>query len=233
MRLLKALLLLLLFCGTAHAAPALDGTATFLGSASSSTVTLTTTKSPDIIVVYTYGNAATVSSITSAHLAFTQRATITVSGGHAYEFYAKSSGALTNEVITVNFSTSDYHNIVAFGVNGIDQTAVFDSNGGLPVTSTSAGAVSISTTNNYTFLTSAYIQTSSSVQTSGTGFSLIWGPANAFFIVQYKIVYTPQTSLPIGGNGSTSYSNAIGGMADALLSTSGPPTGVGLMLGTW
>src|ERR1700680_557370 len=92
-------------------------------SALTGNVTLTTTQTNDIIIVIiTIANllGQTVTGITdSAGLIYAKRASkangLIVS---TEEWYAKSSGILTNDTITVTLNAGAQFNIIAFAVNG-------------------------------------------------------------------------------------------------------------------
>ncbi|MDE1768167.1 MAG: hypothetical protein KGH62_02260, partial [Candidatus Micrarchaeota archaeon] len=131
---------------------------------SSDSVTLTTSNSPDVIVVFTglevpssNGASLTVSSISdTAGLTWHKRSSNTFQGT-SYPasnediegWYAISNSKLTSDQITVTLSGSavDDWAIMAFGVSGVNTNSPWDLNAGLPTTSTKTGTVSISTNN--------------------------------------------------------------------------------------
>lgn len=117
-------------------------------SASSASASLTTTLTNDMIVVVvqmTHPSAIrTVSSVTSSptSLSFTKRSAKSIAGTSANialeVWTAVAASALSSESITVNAnSTVDAGSIVAFGVNGVADTASpWDTEAGLPYSTT-------------------------------------------------------------------------------------------------
>jgi hypothetical protein len=160
-KLILTLLLQFIMAGSALAALAIDGVATGNSSTSTATVTLTTTSTNDVIVVQTVNNSAssvTVTGVTdTAGLTWTKRAGVdwdTSGRFRAEEWYAIAPTALSNDTITVSYSSAASHSIrnFAFGVSGANTTTPFDTNGSLPATAQFVDATknisaTISTTN--------------------------------------------------------------------------------------
>jgi hypothetical protein len=133
------------------ASPAVDGNATNkFSTASSGTVTLSTTQTNDVILVWVgfephNNNNYSVSSVTASGLTFTKYGSVTYTNGTFYQnqelWWAPASGVLTSEVITVTLSHAiDCACIVACGVSGAhDFTNPWDSWGSFPVTGTDNG----------------------------------------------------------------------------------------------
>lgn len=130
---------------------AIDGSAT---TSSSDTVTLSTTSANDVIMCYIESVLAVTSISDTAGLTWIKRvANPILSGGINFsEWYAISSGVLTNDVITQSPSQPTGR-IVAFGLSGANTSSPFDSNGSIPnfvalgdITSTS-DAITYSTNN--------------------------------------------------------------------------------------
>ena len=134
------------------------------------TLTLSTTKANDIIVVHVFNESAspsiyTVSGITdSAGLSWAKRSATTspdmvqYGGGSAgvddEVWWALATSTLSSDTITVNLSgTTDCISAVAFGVNGANISNPWDTNASLPAKAIRVGGVSapsvsgISTTN--------------------------------------------------------------------------------------
>ena len=121
------------------------------GSVSTVSVNLTTTSTNDIILVWCYGvvsgsGGVASSSVTGASLSWTKRVEYTqvnsgslaCQGGSGpcsttlSEWWALSSGALSAQSMTCNFSVSSNATlIVATGVSGANTSTPFDSNAGL------------------------------------------------------------------------------------------------------
>ncbi len=143
--------------GSAAVSPSFDaGARTTTGSyINPTTLTLTTTHTPDEIIVFAAINGCTgvdTYTATSSHLTFTRR----VSTGSANpcggttltEFTAQSSGTLSSEVITITCSPCagfTYQEAYACAFYNMNTGAPFDPNGSLPDAATS-GATNISTT---------------------------------------------------------------------------------------
>jgi len=221
--------------GTGGGPLGLDGTAT-LGDygSTSATASLTTTKSPDVIIllvtIYTGSSTVTVNSITSAHLTFTKRGSVNNAGHESIEeWYAVSTSALSGETIAVAFSGSAYATGTAFGVSGANSASPFDPSKG-PTTSTgSAGTAptitGFSTTNTNDMIISAYgAPGGPDSVAAGTGYSTIYhGHSPQNFGAEYLIVYSVQSSATVGFTHNTNY---WAGIADAIAQASGGPTAV-------
>lgn len=194
---------------------ALDGSATGGGSkVASFTITLSTTKANDVIIVAAAisGTAATA-TVSSPHLTFFQRKD---SGFHTaielFSFYAIASSALSSEVITVTFNVAGKNGVagVAFGISGavtsgggyspFDSTGVVTQNG-----ANSIPTVTVSTVNSYDFilgLEAANNKTGIAIASPFTDIANIAGGSgstSAFVVADtgYKIVSAPQTGLVI------------------------------------
>ncbi len=136
-------------------APTLDASGIFTGSfnsTSSGSVSVSTTSTNDVIIIFIQstkrtGAAATVSSISGGGLTWANRTALTATytagcfagntcHGDFEEWWAFSSTTLTGTSVTVTLSgTTDEAAMVAFGVNGAGSSlAPFDTNVGLPAT---------------------------------------------------------------------------------------------------
>jgi len=166
----------------------LDGSAgNNIGAGSSLSVKLSTSKTNDIIIVDVHSSHLssphrTVSSISdSAGLTWAQRSSVTMDNAGAQNAYndferwwALSTGALSNDTITVSFSGSvDSATVLAYGVNGANTGTPWDANGSLPATATSSSNTTptvsgISTTSASTLLLA-------SVGTTNGGASILTG----------------------------------------------------------
>lgn len=138
----------------------IDGTAggQFSGT-NTGTVTLTTTKANDVIVLMFYaehsgGAAQTISSVTSPHLTWAKRKgyswTYTAAGPvpSTHEiWWAPASAALSSEVITITMTgTIDDAAYQVFGVNGCSNiSSPWDTNASLPSANADTGATSFNT----------------------------------------------------------------------------------------
>ena len=121
-----------------------DGSAIGGGSeASSYTVTLSTSSSPDVIIAFvtTYVGSSpiSVSGISSSHLTFVKRVLASNTGNeNLEEWYAIASSPLSNEVITITLGAAGYSTASIFGISGANVASPFDTNSGLPTTQTIA-----------------------------------------------------------------------------------------------
>lgn len=200
----------------------LDGSASVLnagGSAGSITLTLTTTQSPDVIVVAVVNNGGSgVSSMTSAHLTFAKRATAAISAyNDIEEWYAIASAPLSSEVITIAFTdgSTPYNSACAFGIANANTSVIFDSNGALPVQNTAAADPTFSTTSAKTLVFGLMRFSTTSSASAGSGWKSIYAPAGGAFLVQYRVFSLAQSGATCSvGTGSN---NENGSIVDAVI----------------
>jgi hypothetical protein len=192
-----------------------------------------------VAVVNTYDVTAgtpSISSVTSTHLTFTKRSSVvnTTSGAHRTTvevWEAPSSGALTTEVITVNYSAAvDNTCIAGLGIKDVFSTASpFDSNGAVPATafnssSTSPPALTLSTSQANDLLLFA-VSTSTGTGTTNTG-PLGWSrvtdladPSGTFFnngTVFFKNVHGTQSAVTVTPNSAAAADVSYTDMVDAF-----------------
>lgn len=198
------------FCnlGSAAVSNALsaDGTANTAGFSAANTITLTTTKTNDIIIVDIVNNACSGGATTisdGALLSWTKHAGGT---GILQEYWALSTGILTADVIAIGCATGSVSG-AAFAINGANTGSPFDPNGAIPVIGTTT-AVNISTTNANTFMFVAYKTTGSSC-TPGIGWTTISNNTGSFLFTEFQIATSPQTALPAAVSVCT-LSNGLG-----------------------
>ena len=165
---------------------ALDGSATGEFDASSGSVTLTTVNSADEIVVSVQiAGAATVSSVTSSQVAFTQRTRKTNSTSLGLETWYGGWSASGSLVITVALSTSAAFTVEAVGISGLPQGAVWDANASLPKSATGSSTApntgSGSTTTTVTFLLASVAAVSGATQNITTQNNVFGSAATARF----------------------------------------------------
>lgn len=260
---------LCLYPSLASASLSLDGhsNAQFSGT-NSGTITLTTSDSDDVIVLLEYNENtssttfATISSISDTvglHWAL-RTATTTSALTSFYEpnaasdqevWYATSSAPLSSDTITVNLNnTTDDESMVAFGVNGVNLSAPWDTNSSLPVESFDVGGIPGSTpscpcaipavsgvyTNEPDEMllglvgngTGGYNYGAGTPYTPGTGFTFIDaapnnGGTNASDAeAEYETVNSQQSNATIAWGESDSNWLMMG---DALVAASQPATG--------
>ena len=197
------------------------------GGSATLSVTLTTTRSPDVICVTFTCNAGPLSSVTASAPGlgtFTQRATANVTTTADF-WYAIATQPLTAVSITATQSGgSAFITMTAFGISGANTLAPFDTNASLPASSTPP--VSISTSNANDFLIGT-MRTASANGTVDSGFTAI---SNANFnLTEYDIVTATVSSLSIGVTGAGNA--AIG---DAVVSAPPPvPVNLGFAWQEW
>lgn len=143
-------LLLMDVAASGPTAKSLDGSAsTQASSVSSSTVTLSTTKTNDILVLQITAEGATGAALSASSVTSTSSLTwhprgqvqagpATMQGGannylDIETWWALAPSPLTNEVVTVNMSHSiDDMTLIVFGVNGCNTSSPWDTNVSLP-----------------------------------------------------------------------------------------------------
>jgi len=223
---------------------ALDGSniATAAG-VSSLTITLTTSHSPDVIILaIAHDNA--VDSVSSGYprdtagLTWTKRADNTGDSGRGstlWYYYAIATGTLSSDTITVSFSGSDNTELEVFGISGANTGSPFDSNSGLPAvhnddTGVQNPTVSISTSNANDMLIG--IVAFKSVRTysvsAGSGYTLIGqgknsGSSSLLIGEDYEVVSSTQNNVPVSFSGSKAASDDYL-IADAIKASSGSST---------
>lgn len=195
---------------------AIDGTAVNnIGSGVVLTATLTTSAAGFVVATFHANQSGTtiVSVIGSTLGAFTARGAVSDGGSHLIWTYGKASaGALTNEIITVTYSTAQtFATILAFGVSGTNSS--YDANGGLPATNGAGADVLISTSNACDLIFTSYY-VSGNTATAGATWTAVRAVSN-FLFAEYKNTLTAtQTNLDATISGDT----PSVGIGDALQS---------------
>lgn len=185
----------------------------------SPTVTLTTTKTNDVIVIFAASNGGPVISVSGSSLgAFTLRARNTVGGNDATEWYAVASGVLSSETITLTNTSPGFTSIFAFGVNGAKTSAPWDTNASLPKLASGGGAsdpITVSTTALNTIVFGGFRTGSVPTPTNGAGYTNIAPLTAGFALAEYQIFAAAQTNLSI--TLTTGAGNANGSIGDAIV----------------
>jgi hypothetical protein len=210
--------------------PTIDGTATGLSSTSTTvatnSTTLTTAKTNNIIVAIvciegTPVIAGTITGISGGGLSWTKYTSnffsSTVAAGYGVlqeVWYATASSTLSAVTITASCSvTYDDATIVAFGVNGCNLSAPFDTGSGMPIntnfpsSSTTRTVSGINTnSNNPLMIASWFSDVSDALNTGDIGFSQLAYVTNngavkwMYNFVEYKGVSgAAQSSATITG----------------------------------
>jgi hypothetical protein len=202
---------------------AIDGSIGFTGTTNPITCILTTTQSNDIIIVSSSANTATVTSVTGGGLSFTQRAA-SPGGSDVSEWSAVAASPLSSVTLTINFSgTPSACTGCAFGVSGANTSTIWDSNGSIPASNSTAGDPTFSTTNANDIVIGS-IRGNTATPTSGSGWTAIYAPSNGFYICQYQIFSSPQSGTTCAlGTGS---GNGNGYVVDAIIQATVTPISV-------
>lgn len=157
--------------------PSLDGQASAGYSATSGSVSLTTTKTNDLIYVAVSTLSIPTVTISGGGLTWNSRGS-QANGvtGKVSTFYAVASSALSSASITATLGSSQRFVIIAFGISGTNTANPFDPNLSTVKTSTgtaSTASVSLTTTSNNDFLIGALYVSNNPTVTLGSGFSTI------------------------------------------------------------
>jgi len=219
------ILVALFLASPAHAALAIDGSATTTTNTGGVlTITLTTTSTNDTIYVCNTATSGNTSSISdTAALSWTQRKILTaVTGMTADCWYAWSTGVLTSDVISV--SNTNGIRTLGFGVSGgasgsvagaqFDTSASFAKTAGVNSGTSVSATVSTNTPN---VILISYMRTSGSVSADPPGWTTINSPSTSTHSV-YKILSTSQTNVVATYTMNTAAENMI---VDAICSSAG------------
>lgn len=217
----------LLGVGGAPAAPSIslgDNQANSTGSGTSLAVTVTTSTPNELIIVMAAQQSFAASGVSDNHsLTWTQRGTPNrFSAQFGTSWWAVAPTAQTY-TITVSYggNTATFAVMNAITVKGANSSTPYDTNVALPYTIGNNGGQSaapgnlelISTTATNTFVYGYYFYDSTLTPVGGgSGWTVL--QAGAFFLSQYKIFSSPQTTTPIP-QGSTQADIDIG-IGDAV-----------------
>lgn len=184
---------------TAHpsfAAPALDGSVGALCTSSctdSVILSLTTTGSKDVIVVGGASNGADITGVSAAGLTFTERTSETPT--YISEWVATASAPFSGNITVSLTGSITYYSLAAFGVSGIASlTTPWDGNASVPAKGTS-GTPTISTSSSSDFVFTLNRLSTPASPGIGSGWTSIYAPASGYFIAEYQVVSSPQSSL--------------------------------------
>lgn len=186
---------------------AIDGSANNrAGAVTSLSISLTTSKAPDVVVVLAASNSTVTMSVSdTSALSWQTRQSFSATQPSIhtmYEFYAITSSALSGDSITVSQSVASNLDIVGFAVSGANTSSPFDSNAGLPAQTTNSGTapnITISTTNPNDMILGLLGSGAETSVTPGSGFTLIVTPfSNPVTAAEYEVVSTAQSNLVVG-----------------------------------
>jgi hypothetical protein len=182
----------------------IDGSVGNQAGTNTITVSLTTTKTNDIIIaIGEYSNAGTSPTISSPHLTWFTRGPGAVHSGTngtwGIEFYALASTPLSAEQITFSATSAVTIGLAVFGINGTAE--IFDTNSGLPfVNNALSGTLTISgvsTNAAQTVLVSLVAESGTGQGTAPTGFTLINTSGNSRLAAAYKVVTVAQSNITV------------------------------------
>jgi large repetitive protein len=191
----------------------------------STSVSLTTTKANDVIILDVVQNGSSVNTVTdTAGLTWHQRA-VTGSGSQTIsEYYAIAPNALSGDSITVaTAGAAFYTDLNAFAVSGANTASPFDNNLSTPVTAASSTAA-VTTSNANDMIIAGYRFASDATPAAGSGWTAI-NAASGYYLSEYKIVSTTQAGLV--ATASTADQN--GGIVDAIAQASSTLTSANVL----
>ena len=140
----------------------------------SAVVTLTTTHSPDVVIVSISGTATFTPTVTDgSSLSWTNRNSATGTP-KVNEWYAIASGTLTTDRIGVTFSAiGGLYTIVAFGVDGANTASPFDGSTATGTGSSTGPTVALTTTVTNDLVIGLVATGVTDTFTVGSGFALV------------------------------------------------------------
>lgn len=173
------------------------------GSVAFRTVTLSTTKTNDLIFICIWVGGAVVTGVSdTAGLTWTDSGLGKV--GQVQVFSAFSTGILASDVITVTYNTTAaFDGLYAFALNGTATSSYFDPNVSLPASTATATPISgISTSNARDFIFAWYAMDGAG--TSGSGWTAGPGLATVTFNwMEYQLVTATQSGITATMTGGT------------------------------
>jgi len=213
-------------------------------------VSLTTSCSPDVVVVLIGENTArataTPSTPTAQGLIFTQGAALQSGAMRTWEYYAIAAGPLTSQPITELMSQQTAFTVTAFGVCGANTAAPFDANPSLPKISGGLWGTShsntVTTSNSNDFVFAFDSSGGNPSYTTVNGYTSLrtqqvssWMASSS----EYKVVSSAQSgaslgfTLSIGESGSQIVDAIVAASSSSSTSSSGlasSPPWTGLLL---
>ena len=144
------------------------------------------------------------------------------------EFWAASPNVLSSDTITESISGcasieygGEYNGLLVVAVAGADLGSPFDPNVSLPASASGESntpSVTLSTSNSQDLIISAAQQSSFGTLTAGPGFTQIFSSGPGGSAEEYRIVNSPQTSLPVTyGDNASWYWEIMGDAVQAAL----------------
>ncbi|HUI87052.1 MAG TPA: hypothetical protein VLY21_07850 [Nitrososphaerales archaeon] len=219
-----------------------DGSTGSSTEGKSASASLTTSSSNDVIILSagTSSSSGSVKSVSdSGGHTWNTRTTTTGSSAEIEEWYTIATSPLSSDSITVTWYSSGDNTFSAFAISGANTSSPFDTNGGLPDTSSGTStspsvSVSTSNANDIVFGLIANEHTSSSscrTETDANGFT----DTNATQCAsgsntaqnsdqEYEIVTSTQSNLSVSFSTSNGGSNSWAMIGDAVVATASSAT---------
>ena len=211
---------------TSSAVFGVEGSAkNWANSVPSLSMSLATTKSSDLIVVFAVSANVHVTLTVSDtdDLVWNVRKSIVDSSfGTLYEFYAVAINALSPDSITVTQTKTDALRIIGFGVSGANIASPFDTDSGLPSVATGSSttpSVGVSTSNANDIILGFFASSGKPTMSESIGFTSIGSCAcSPSLAADYAIVSSTQNKLDVGYTLGTSEAWTM--MGDAIVQAS-------------
>jgi hypothetical protein len=195
---------------------AIDGTAQTNRSSNvtSTSITYSTTKSPDIVVAFVtvagYNGTVTMNDSAGVLKWTLSEGPITNTSNNQslYYFQAVASQALSSDKITATVSATTSIDLLVFAISGADTSALDDPNNSLPIGATSFGTnpnAGISTSNANDMIIAGFAGNGGPTMTPGSGFTAVTTtPSNTPITwAQYEIVSALQSQILVQATAST------------------------------
>ncbi len=176
---------------------------------SSAEIAITTTNSPDVIVLDVDCADSPLSSITdSAGLTWHQRAEISTYN-YDYEYYAIANQKLSSDIITATCSSPAYIQMTAIGISNANVTSPFDPNPSLPYavpydSSPMTGQISTTDKDDMLLFLGNIAGSPVTQMTVANGFTIVPDSYANSNPLQYQIVNNTESNLRLSSQFSTS-----------------------------
>jgi hypothetical protein len=209
---------------------AIDGSGAFVlnTGSTSSTLTISTSSSNDIIYVIAINSAAfaTQNISDSSDLTWNTRIAYQAANGNTVSaWWAAAPSALSGDVITIDFPSSNgtFNQLMAIAISGANTSSPFDPNLSSAAVYNAGDPTSVTTTNANDMVL-GFGSCSTQNPTAGSGFSLAFG--EDFAGLETKVVSSAQSGLSVGwGTGASTFHWMF---VDAIVAAAGGGGGAAL-----
>lgn len=175
-----------------------------LGSGTSTTVTISTTNSNDVIIMdLSDSSGASSAVVSSPSLTWTKRTSVFPGSATTERWFAIAASPLTSEVITISGLSNSFSRGTAVAISGANTAAPFDAGG--PVSGSTADPQSITTASPNTLILAYF--TCNTPTSPGAGWTTVHTAAGDFAISEYQTqtaAGTYSATLGTGGTGTAS-----------------------------